>query len=402
MSNAVVNVLSGFNGQLGLVNTGTGTAQGVASTVESQFAMAGKSYGPVQAFIGLWGVLNVGEKVYDNYQTTGTFSITGAQAANLAGNLASMGMGIYKSNPWGLAAGVGITVIEYGFNLTTKSQQPTASNPNNPNYGNQGLGTPLQASLLPFNYRGAGFNDPRLSAVPPTLAARSDTASAYSASTPAEINAQAQARLLRQEGVGSAGGSSVSSQAIADANNSSDPIGSLISSQGWTGSSGSSESGGDSSASYGGSTGSNAGTDNPNAYSSSGSSGSVGYDAGYGYGMGFPIIIDLDGDGVEIKPLSRSATYFDFDDDGFKERTAWAGADDGLLVIDLDGDGQITQSKEIALAQWTPEQDTDLQALAKVFDSNQDGTFDARDARFNGFRIWKAIAANESYDRRCA
>ena len=193
MSNAVVNVLSGFNGQLGLVNTGmgaknpdgtidiSGTAQGVASTVESQFAMAGKSYGLVQFGIGLWGVVNVGEKVYDNYQTTGTFSITGAQAANLAGNLASMGMGVYKSSPWGAAAGVVFTVLEYGFNLTTKSQQPTASNPNNPNpnYGNQGLGTPLQASLLPFNYRGAGFNDPRLSAVPPTLAARSDTASAY-------------------------------------------------------------------------------------------------------------------------------------------------------------------------------------------------------------------------------
>ena len=44
----------------------------------------------------------------------------------------------------------------------------TIANPNNPNpnpnYGNQGLGTPLQASILPFNYRGAGFNDPRLAA----------------------------------------------------------------------------------------------------------------------------------------------------------------------------------------------------------------------------------------------
>ena len=195
MSNAVVNVLSGFNGQLGLVNTGmgaknpdgtidiSGTAQGVASTVESQFAMAGKSYGPVQFGIGLWGVYNAVRDVNDNYQDTGTFSITGAQAANLAGNLASMGMGIYKSTPWGLAAGVGITVIEYGFHLTTKSQQPTASNPNRSFYGNQGLGTPLQASILLYNHRGAGFSDTRLLTVQPTLAARSGTASAYSASS---------------------------------------------------------------------------------------------------------------------------------------------------------------------------------------------------------------------------
>jgi hypothetical protein len=97
----------------------------------------------------------------------------------LAGNLASMGMGIYKSTPWGAAASVGFTVIENGLHLTTKSQQPTASNPNNPNYGNQGLGTPLQASILLYNHRGAGFGDPRLLTVQPTLAARSDTASAY-------------------------------------------------------------------------------------------------------------------------------------------------------------------------------------------------------------------------------
>ena len=134
-----------------------------------------------------------------------------------------------------------------------------------------------------------------------------------------------------------------------------------------------------------------------------------------------PIVIDLDGDGVEIKPLSRSSTTFDADSDGYKERSAWAGADDGLLVIDLNGDGQVTQSKEIAFSEWTAEQDTDLQALAKVFDSNGDGTFDSRDARFSEFRIWKdansngvvdagevmtlqeaGIAANDVNYRRCA
>ena len=134
-----------------------------------------------------------------------------------------------------------------------------------------------------------------------------------------------------------------------------------------------------------------------------------------------PIVIDLDGDGVEIKPLSRSSTTFDADSDGYKERSAWAGADDGLLVIDLNGDGQVTQSKEIAFSEWTAEQDTDLQALVKVFDSNGDGTFDSRDSRFNEFRIGKdansngvadagemmmlqeaGIAANDANYRRCA
>jgi hypothetical protein len=110
--------------------------------------------------------------------------------------------------------------------------------------------------------------------------------------------------------------------------------------------------------------------------------------------IAFPVVVDLDDDGVEIKPLDRSTTTFDFDNDGYKERTAWVGADDGMLVIDLDGDGQVTQSKELAFGEWTTEQDTDLQALAKVFDSNGDGTFDSRDARFNEFRIWKDANSN--------
>ena len=112
----------------------------------------------------------------------------------------------------------------------------------------------------------------------------------------------------------------------------------------------------------------------------------------------FPIVIDLDGDGVEIRPLSSSATFFDTDSDSYQERTAWAGADDGILVIDLDGDGQVTQAKEIAFAEWTEEQDSDLQALAKVFDSNQDGVFDSQDERFAEFRIWKDANSNGVVD----
>ena len=84
------------------------------------------------------------------------------------------------------------------------------------------------------------------------------------------------------------------------------------------------------------------------------------------------------------------------DADGCKEETAWAGAVGGLLVIDLAAngapgpDGKIDQAREIAFAQWTADpNDTDLEALAAVFDTNHNNAFDGSDARWGEFRIWK-------------
>ena len=62
--------------------------------------------------------------------------------------------------------------------------------------------------------------------------------------------------------------------------------------------------------------------------------------------------------------------------DGFRERTAWAAADDGFLVIDLNadgtrgaGDGQIDQRSELVLSNWGPEGSNGLQPLADATDA---------------------------------
>jgi hypothetical protein len=269
------------------------------------------------------------------------------------------------------AATVGAVVAggyQIYYTITDKSPTSTTSSPN---YSLEGRNYQTPSYGLTPNYRGAGYVDPRILPTSSTLdqakaqqaaqtkkavsnaaqVAQAAAAAKTQAAKAAEINQQAQARLQRQEGAGSS--SSISSSDLARANASSDPIGSLNDSQGWTGSSSSSP--------YG----------------------------GPGSGTVWPIVIDLDGDGVELRPLSSSATFFDADSDTYLERTAWAGADDGILVIDLDGDGQVTQTKEIAFAEWTSEQDSDLQALAQVFDSNQGGVVDSQDARFGEFRIWK-------------
>ncbi|MDT7520614.1 calcium-binding protein [Rhodoferax sp. TBRC 17660] len=126
---------------------------------------------------------------------------------------------------------------------------------------------------------------------------------------------------------------------------------------------------------------------------------------GSGFGMGehggslAPIIIDLDGNGIDLYLNGHSSACFDADDDGYAETTAWAGPQDGILVIDEGNDNQITQSKEIAFAKWTAaEGDTDLEGLAATFDSNHDGVLDARDARYADFKVWKDANSNGVVD----
>lgn len=53
-----------------------------------------------------------------------------------------------------------------------------------------------------------------------------------------------------------------------------------------------------------------------------------------------PIILDINGDGKYSKSNSEG-TYFDFDVDGFAEKTAWVSDVDGLLVRDVNANGLI-------------------------------------------------------------
>jgi hypothetical protein len=110
---------------------------------------------------------------------------------------------------------------------------------------------------------------------------------------------------------------------------------------------------------------------------------------------GMPVILDLDGDGVNIVQLGASTASFDMDGDGGREHTAWAGAGDGFLAIDLaaDGksgpDGMIDQSAEIVFTQWSPGASSDMATLREVFDTNHNGQLDLGDVRWNEFRIWQ-------------
>ena len=99
------------------------------------------------------------------------------------------------------------------------------------------------------------------------------------------------------------------------------------------------------------------------------------------------MLLDLDGNGLKITPLGSSNTFYDTAGDGLKHRTAWAGAGDGVLVLDLAGSGQITERNQIVFTDWDPAPGNDMQSLANVFDTDRDGRLDSGDAQFSKFKL---------------
>ncbi|MFT4129087.1 hypothetical protein [Labrys sp. (in: a-proteobacteria)] len=104
-------------------------------------------------------------------------------------------------------------------------------------------------------------------------------------------------------------------------------------------------------------------------------------------GSGEPVILNLDGKGLGVTSLSSSTQFIDLNGDGYLHRTAWASAGNGVLVLDLDGDGKISQKNEYVFTDWDPSASSDLQALKDVFDTNHNGKLDAGDANWSNFKV---------------
>jgi hypothetical protein len=93
--------------------------------------------------------------------------------------------------------------------------------------------------------------------------------------------------------------------------------------------------------------------------------------------------------------------HFDHDSNGFAERSGWIKGDDGLLVLDRNGNGTIDNGSELfgdhtALAAGGSARNGFL-ALAD-FDNNHDGAIDAQDAVYTQLRVWQDKNANGRMD----
>ena len=113
-----------------------------------------------------------------------------------------------------------------------------------------------------------------------------------------------------------------------------------------------------------------------------------------------PLVVDLDGDGIETLG-SGVGIYFDHDNNGFSEDTGWVGKDDGLLVRDINGNGQIDNGTELfgnnTLLSNGEKAKNGFEAL-KELDSNNDNVFDQNDAAWNEVKVWKDGNSNGIVD----
>jgi len=103
-----------------------------------------------------------------------------------------------------------------------------------------------------------------------------------------------------------------------------------------------------------------------------------------------PIVIDFDGDGISTLALSTSI-FFDLDNDGFKESTSWLDGSDGLLALDVNGNGLIDSGAELFGNNFdfnsVSDFDNGFDAL-NYFDGDADGLITNADAVYDELIVW--------------
>jgi hypothetical protein len=110
-----------------------------------------------------------------------------------------------------------------------------------------------------------------------------------------------------------------------------------------------------------------------------------------------PLVLDLDGDGIEAVGINPNAPIlFDHEGDGSKNATGWIKADDGIVVLDRNGNGLIDSGRELfgdntVLTRGPKAGQTaanGFEALADL-DLNGDGALNSADAAYANLRIWQ-------------
>ncbi|MGR3502504.1 calcium-binding protein [Pseudaestuariivita sp.] len=116
-----------------------------------------------------------------------------------------------------------------------------------------------------------------------------------------------------------------------------------------------------------------------------------------------PLVIDLDGDGVELTALGDPRVFFTYEDEDLAISTGWVDPDDGIVVRDVNENGQVDTAAEFFGA--IPPEDYDPEAPEyQAFidleseDANGDRVIDHRDEVWDVMRVWRDINLDGTVD----
>lgn len=113
-----------------------------------------------------------------------------------------------------------------------------------------------------------------------------------------------------------------------------------------------------------------------------------------------PLVLDLNGDGVKLTSFGDAPVLFDIDHDGgTKEVTGWVSKEDGIVVMDLNGNGKIDDISETMSEYFNGTVGTGGDAGTKPYangfaalkslDGNADNQFTSADTAWNNVKVWQ-------------
>ena len=117
-----------------------------------------------------------------------------------------------------------------------------------------------------------------------------------------------------------------------------------------------------------------------------------------------PLVIDFSGNETasnEGLVDTDNGVYFDLDNNGFAEKTAWIDNGNGFLAYDRNGNGIIDNGSELfgdsVIMSNGQKSAHGFEALADL-DSNNDGIIDENDTEFNKLLVWQDTLRNGKTD----
>ncbi|MGN1277360.1 MAG: hypothetical protein ACI4UK_10265, partial [Floccifex sp.] len=103
-----------------------------------------------------------------------------------------------------------------------------------------------------------------------------------------------------------------------------------------------------------------------------------------------PLIIDLGKSGIDLYSLENGVN-FDLDNNGFAEKTAWIGEEDGFLALDRNGNGKIDNGGELfgdqVMLKDGSISTSGFEALSE-FDEDCDGKITLNDSVYAELLVW--------------